>query len=122
MDVVCFTSDFLTMGWKWTTKDPTPIHIYHRELWDSYFHLHFYKVCYGVILPIHQMIFNKRAPKVSEEENTNILPIARCFAEENFTYIRVFGSHASPHVLPYYVLDKLLAKEIAYQLVNGVTK
>lgn len=40
-----------------------------------------------------------------------------------FTYIRVFGSTATPHVLPWYVSDKVLAKEIAYQIVTkGVTK
>ena len=70
---------------------------------------------------MHQMIFNKKAPRVSEETNVYILPVARWFAKEKFTYIRVFGSYASPHVLPYYVPDKLLAKEIAYQLVNDVT-
>ena len=110
MDTIYFTSIFPTMGWKWTTQDPTPIHIYHRELWDSEFHLHFYKICYGVIFPMHQMIFNKKAPKVSDEANADILSVARWFAEENFTYIRVFGSYASSHVLPYYVPDKLLAK------------
>ena len=59
------------------------------------------------------MIFNKRAPRVSEEANIDILPVARWFVEENFTYIRVFGSYDSPHVLPYYVPHKLLPKEIA---------
>ena len=43
MDAIFFSSSFPTMGWKWTTQDPTPIHIYHRALWDSDFHLHFYK-------------------------------------------------------------------------------
>ena len=28
MDVVCFTSDFPTMIWKWTTQGPFPIHVY----------------------------------------------------------------------------------------------
>ena len=68
------------------------------------------------------MIFNKKAPRVSEEANADILPVARWFVEENLTYIRVFGSYASPLVLPYYVLDKFLAKEIAYHLVNGIMK
>lgn len=110
MDAICFTSNFPTMGWKWTTKNPTLIHIYLRELWDSDFHLHFYRICYGVILPMHQMIFNKKAPRVSEEANVDIIPVARSFVEEKLTYIRVFGSHGSPHVLPYYVPDKLIAK------------
>lgn len=40
--------------------------------------------------------------------------------EETFTYIRVFGSISSSHVLPYYVPNKLLAKEIAYQTTREV--
>lgn len=75
-----------------------------------------------VMLPMHQMIFNGKAPRVSKEASTDILSVARWFAEESFTYIRVFESYASPHVLPYYVPDKLLAREIAYQLVNGISK
>ena len=74
------------------------------------------------MLPMYQMIFNEKAPRVSKEANEDILPIARWFAEEKFTYIRVFGSSTFPHVLPYYVPDRLLAREIAYQLINVVTK
>ena len=48
----------------------------------------------------------------------DILAVARWFGEETLTYIRVFGSIASPHVLPYYVHDKLTAKDIAYQMVG----
>ena len=72
---------------------------------------------------MHQMIFNEKAPRVSKEASTNILIVARWFADEIFTYVRIFGSYASPHVLPYYVVDKLLTREIAYQLlVNGISK
>jgi len=41
-----------------------------------------------------------------------------------FTYIRVVRSIYSLHVLPYYVPDKLLAREIAYQITGegGLTK
>jgi len=42
--------------------------------------------------------------------------MARWFGEETFTYIRVFGSITSLHVLPYYFPDKLMAREIAYQI------
>jgi len=43
MDAVSFTTSFSTMGWKWTIQDPSPIHIYHKTLWESNFHTHFYK-------------------------------------------------------------------------------
>ena len=68
------------------------------------------------------MIFNEKIPRVSKEVSKDILPTARWFAEEKFTYVRVFGSSTLPHVLPYYVLDRLFGREIAYQLINGVTK
>ena len=123
MEAIFFSSSFPTMGWKWKTQDPTPIHIYHRVLWESEFHLHFYRIFHKVILPMHQIIFNEKATRISKEDSTNIFPIARWFAEESFTYVRFFGSYASPHILPYYVRDKLLAREIAYQLVvNGISK
>ena len=58
MDVVCFTSYFPTMGWKWTIQDPTPIHIYHNILWESKYETDFYKICHGVMLPLFQVVFD----------------------------------------------------------------
>jgi len=69
------------------------------------------------------MIFNKKAPRFSQEAATDLLAIGKYFIEEWFTYIRVFCSTADPHVLPLYVFDKLLAREIAYQTIGkGLTK
>lgn len=53
MDEIYFGSKFPVMGWKWTVKDPLPIHIYHKFMWESQFHPHFYN-CHGVMLPIHK--------------------------------------------------------------------
>ena len=40
-----------------------------------------------------------------------------------FIYVRVFGSLTRPHILPLYVPDKLLAREVAYWTVgNGLTR
>jgi hypothetical protein len=37
------------------------------------------------------------------------------------TYIRVYGATKSPHLLPKFILDRLVLQEIAYQtLVYGV--
>lgn len=67
------------------------------------------------MLLIDKQVYNRNAPRFSREANVDILPIAKWFGEDTFTYIRVFGSISSPHVFPYYVLDKLMAREIAYQ-------
>lgn len=60
------------------------------------------------------MIFNKKAPRFSQESVANLLVVGKYYIKEWFTYIRVFGSTVDPHVLPLYVSDKLLAREISY--------
>ena len=85
---------------------------------------HFYKIFHGITLPLYKMLYNKDAPRFSSEAEVDIPPIARWFGEDFFTYVRVFGSSASPHVLPLYVPDKLIAREIAYQICGegGLTE
>lgn len=43
------------------------------------------------------------------------------FKEDKFTYIWVFGNATRPHVLPLYIPDKLLARELAYQITTAGT-
>ena len=74
------------------------------------------------MLPIHQVVFDKRTPRLSDEAKIYFIPIGRWFGEDIFTYVRFYGSLAPPHVLPLYVLDKLLAREIAYQTVGDGLK
>ena len=101
MDAICFGSKFLVMGWKWTIQDSFPIHIYHKYMWESQLQPHFYKICHGFMLPIHKQLYNRDAPKLSKEAEVDILPVARWFGEETFTYIKAFGIISSPHFLPY---------------------
>jgi len=115
MDAICFGSKFLLMGWKWTIQDPLPIHIYHKDMWESNFEPPFFKICHRVMLPIHKRIYNRDAPRFSQEAEIDIPLVARWFGEETFTYIRVFGSITSPHVLLLYFPDELMAREITYQ-------
>ena len=66
-------------------------------------------------MPLYKILYDKEAQRFSPEAEVDILPVARWLGKELFTYFRVFGSLASPHFLPLYVPDKLLAREIAYQ-------
>lgn len=53
----------------------------------------------------------------------NLKKVGNWFSEELFTYIRVLGSYVTPHILPLYILDKFLCKEVAYQTIrHGITK
>jgi len=116
LDTLCFNSEFPILGWRWTTQDPSPIHIYHRKMWKSSHKAHLYSICNGFMIPIYYAIFNKPIPRISYLASFDLPSVGSWFGEEHFTYVRVFGSKANPHVLPFYVPDKLLAREIAYQL------
>jgi len=70
-----------------------------------------------------KLLCNMPAPRISEEAETNFKTVGSWFEEEKFTYVRLFGSLIKPHVLPLYVLDKLLDQELAYQItVEGTSK
>jgi len=116
LDTLCFNSEFPILGWRWTTQDPSPIHIYHRKMWKSSHKNHLYHICNGFMIPIYYAIFNKPIPRISYLASFDLPSVGSWFGEEYFTYVRVYGSQANPHVLPLYVPDKLLAREIAYQL------
>ena len=76
------------------------------------------------MLPIHKAVFYRIAHSFSKEAEVDIFPVARWFGEDTFTYIRVFWSISSLHVLPSYAPYKLLAREIAYQIAGegGLTR
>lgn len=121
LDTLCFNSEFPVLGWWWTPQDPTAIHIYHQKLWKTSYKHHLYQICNGFMLPIYYSIFDKPIPKVSYQASFDLTAVGSWFGEERFTCVRVFGSQANPHVLPLYILDKLLAREIAYQITAEST-
>ena len=53
IDTICFNSEFPILSWKWTPQKPTPINIYHKYLWKTYYKDHIYKTFHGFILPVH---------------------------------------------------------------------
>ena len=80
-------------------------------------------ICNGIILLVFQVLFKIKIPTVTPKANKSLKSIGKSLGDGNFTCIRIFGSYAHPHVLPLYILEKLLAKEIAYQTIgNGLTK
>jgi hypothetical protein len=46
-----------------------------------------------------------------------ILKVVHWYLDERDTYIRVFGATGAPHLLPVYVLDRLVVAKICYQTI-----
>lgn len=121
VDAVCSSNSFPLMGWTWNPDMP-PVHIYCGKLWASNFKKHFYEICDNFMAPLHSLVFNKPAPRLSIEARNTVRSIGDWYIQEFYTYIRILGHTSAPHLLPKYVPDWLVLREIAYQtMVEGVT-
>lgn len=117
MDVTCF-SYFPTMGSKWKSSKPLPIHIYHSKFWEENYGDHFYPIYHFVIIPIYEKLFHSKPLWISEEAKIGIAPIGNWYFEEKFSYMRIYNFQGALHALPHCVLDRLIRKKIVYHTVN----
>ena len=65
------------------------------------------------------MLYGCAPPHISESIIGNLRAVVDWFIEENFSYIRVFGCSIPPHALPKFFLDRLVCREVAYQIIIG---
>ena len=100
MDAICYISKFPLMGWKWTTQDPLPIHIYHKELWDSKFTLYFYNICHGIMLPLYKCCMIKTLQDFLPKQRS-IFSTLRDGSENNFSHMSGYSEVLLP--LMYYL-------------------
>ena len=56
----------------------------------------------------------KNGLRLSWVSKTMIISIGDWYLQEYHTYIRIYGATDPPHLLPKYVLDKLVLAEIAF--------
>jgi hypothetical protein len=118
MDVVLFMNPFPLMNWSWNITCLVPIHEYHSTLWEENAKNAFYEIFHFIIIPMHKMFHGCESPRISESVSGNIKAIADWFVDENFSYIRVYGCSIPPHALPKFLLDRLVLREVAHQIVK----
>jgi hypothetical protein len=119
IDAICFRTPFPLMNWSWNPSCSEPVHIYHSTLWEDNAKNNFYEICHFVVIPLHRIFFGCEPPRISHTILENLKTVADWFIEEHFSYIRVFGCAVPPHALPKLLPDRLICREVAYQLANG---
>ena len=82
--------------------------------------IHFYDICNFLFSPFYTLIFKKSALRLSNEDIATLQNIGSWYILEYFTYIQVFGMSSSPHLFPTYIPNRLLIREIVYQIVIKV--
>jgi hypothetical protein len=119
MDAICFMTPFPLMNWSWNVSCLEPVHKYHSALWEENAKDLFYDVCHYVIIPLHKIFFGCEPPRISDAIIENLKSVADWFIEEIFSYVRVYGCSIPPQALPKFLPDRLVCREVAYQLAKG---
>jgi hypothetical protein len=119
MDAICYMTPFPLMNWSWNPTCAEPIHFYHSQLWEEKVKDLFYEICHYVVIPVHQILYGYPPPQISEQIMGNLKTIADWFIKENFSYVRVFRCSIPPHALPKFLPDRLVCREVAYQIITG---
>ena len=68
---------------------------------------------------LHQILYGYAPPRISEQIMGNLRAIAYWFIEEGFSYVRVFGCSIPPYALLKFLPNRLVCREVAYQIVTG---
>jgi hypothetical protein len=123
INAICFKTPFPLMNCNLIPTVTEPIHVYHSKLWEENAKDFFYEIYNNVVIPIHEAIYGHPPPRIYEQIMGNLGAIVDWYIEESISYIIVFGCYASPHVLPIFILDRLVCREVSYQTVSaGITK
>jgi hypothetical protein len=110
---------FPLMNWSWNPACDEPIHVYDSKLWEENVKYFFYEICHYVVKPVHQILYGYAPSRILEPIVGNLRAIADWFIEENFSYVRVFSCSIAPHDLPKFLIDRLVCREVAYQIIIG---
>jgi hypothetical protein len=115
MDIVISSVPFPLMKWNYSSCHQQAIQNYSLILWERNFKFHFYDIYNYVMIPLHEVIFGKTPPRVSQDIKEALVQIGVWFIDELFNYIRVYGSEVGPHSFPRYILERISIREIKNQ-------
>jgi hypothetical protein len=117
IDVVCSSIPFPNLGWNWDLDHP-PVHVYCSEIWDINYKSHFYDICDNFLSPLYTIIFGFPRYKISSEAREGMKGIVDWYLGKYYSYVRVYGTIGAPHMLPYFILDHLVMREISHQTIR----
>jgi hypothetical protein len=117
IDAVCVEHVFPAFNWAWNLSQP-PIHEYFYQLWEVNFKKYFYDIYDYFLAPLYKSIYWFHPHRISPGAIKYLKEVGYWYMKKYYTYVSIYGATRPPHLLPKYVPDKLLAREVAYQPIN----
>jgi hypothetical protein len=116
LDVICARNAFAGMNLSWHTSELL-VHVYFGILWENKYKKSYSLIYDQFIACIYFFFIKKECPRMSDATKKVVSKVGHWYLDEHDTYIRVFGATEAPHLLPVYVLDRLVVGEICYQTI-----
>jgi hypothetical protein len=113
LDVICSNNVFAGMNLSWHSSKLS-VHVYFDILWENKYKKSYSLICDQFNACIYSFLFNKKCPRLLDATKRVVSKVGHWYLDEHETYIRVFGTPGAPHMLPIYVLDRLVLGEICY--------
>lgn len=91
------------------------------QLWDSRFKYCFYDIYEKVKWPLHTSLFMHALPQFFEKGRRWLEGIGDWYVDTYHYDIHIYGLNDASHMLPMFVPNRMLIKEITYQTgVKGI--
>jgi hypothetical protein len=113
VNVMCISHQSPKMIWERKPTDAA-IHIYCNMLKEKKYRTEYQKIYEHFLDPLYEFIFYTPSPCMTNKEIVFIMWIGDWCLIEHGTYIRVYGAIKSLHLLPQFVLYKLLLQEVVF--------
>lgn len=120
-DAICAQNSIPCMSWTSSPKEPI-VHIYCKFLSECSYKGVIEKLTNNFLIPLYRLIFQEEPPCMSHQVMEVVLELEDWFASLECTFLREFGGHKSPHLLPRYATNKLVMQEVAYHLSTRLSR
>lgn len=115
LDAVCAHQQSPYLGWAWTPSESS-VYTYCRLFSKCSF--------YGVIIQfsnhfvtlVYKIIFKQDPPCMSHATIESLIDIANWYASPLGTFIQMYIAEKALHVLPKFLMDKLVMQEVSYHI------
>jgi hypothetical protein len=96
----------------------TSVHVYCQAMWENKYKRNYAQLCdYFIALLYKFFFFCNECLGLSKDPMRLLRSICNWYLQEDYTYSRIYGVIAPPHLLPKYVPNRLILRKIAYQTI-----
>lgn len=114
--------EFLALEWKCTyTKEIPLTGVYYKIIQETSYKVVYARVIEFFIIALYELIFGIEAPCMMNQEKGVIADITYSLASPQGTFIRVYGAYKIPHLMSFFITNKVVIQEVRYQLATGLS-